>query len=75
MTIESYCTDDGDVHAFGEGPQRIQIRGRHRTLAHLFNGYALLIDEILKGRIECLATMRNIALITDACTDHWLEAL
>ena len=75
MTIESYCTDDGDVHAFGEGPQRMQIRGRHRTLAHLFNGYALLIDEILKGRIECLATMRNIALITDACTDQWLEAL
>jgi hypothetical protein len=32
-----------------------------------------LIDDILKGRIQCQASMRTIAIITDATTEYWMD--
>ncbi|HAJ29384.1 MAG TPA: hypothetical protein DCL32_04345, partial [Gammaproteobacteria bacterium] len=73
FTIESYSEDTDIRHHWGHGPEHALILGQGATLSHLYNGYALLIDDILKGRIQCQASMRTIAIITDATTEYWMD--
>ena len=73
FTIESYSLDTDTRHHWGQGPEQALILGSAATLGHLYNGYALLIDDILKGRIQCQASMRTIAIITDATTENWMD--
>ena len=73
FTVESYSEDTDTRHRWGQGSEQALILGSAATLSHLYNGYALLIDDILKGRIQCQASMRTIAIITDATTDHWMD--
>jgi hypothetical protein len=73
FTVESYSEDTDTRHLWGQGSEQALILGSAATLGHLYNGYALLIDDILKGRIQCQASMRTIAIITDATTDHWMD--
>ena len=73
FTIESYSQDTDTRHRWGQGSEQALVLGSAATLSHLYNGYALLIDDILKGRIQCQASMRTIAIITDATTDQWMD--
>lgn len=73
FSIESYSQDTDTRHHWGQGPEKALILGSAATLSHLYNGYALLIDDILKGRIQCQASMRTIAIITDATTENWMD--
>ncbi|MDG1112269.1 MAG: hypothetical protein P8N63_00710 [Pseudomonadales bacterium] len=73
FTVESYSEDTDSRHCWGQGSEHALILGSAATLSHLYNGYALLIDDILKGRIQCQASMRTIAIITDATTNHWMD--
>ncbi len=74
MTISILSKDTLEQHVWGQGSEKVSIIASKKTLTHLFNGLSMLIDDILKGRIQCQASMQNIALITDATIDHWLDA-
>lgn len=73
FTIESYSEETDTRHLWGHGPEKALILGDVATLSHLYNGYSQLIDDILKGRIQCQASMRTIAIITDATTSQWMD--
>ncbi len=74
LTITMRCNDTDEQHVWGRGSENVSIIASQQTLTHLFNGISMLIDDILKGRIQCQASMRNIALITDATIDQWLDS-
>jgi hypothetical protein len=74
LTITMLCNDTDEQHVWGRGSENVSIIASQQTLTHLFNGISMLIDDILKGRIQCQASMRNIALITDATIDQWLDS-
>ena len=73
FAIESYSEETDSRHQWGNGPQKALILGNAATLSHLYNGFASLIDYILKGQIQCQASMRTIAIISDATTEHWMD--
>lgn len=73
LRIHHECIGGGERHTFGEGNNEVSILAKADTLAYLYNGYAMLIDEILKGRVQCLGSMQSIALITDATIHQWMD--
>ena len=62
--IKLTSTDDGRQLTLGEGSQVVEITGKSTSLASLFAGSSVLINELMQGNLQMRGTLEQMTVLS-----------
>ncbi len=60
---------------YGSGNEPITIKGSSSSLQRLFDKQSILIEEVVRGRIQCQSSLRTTALLSELTVNRFLGEL